>query len=334
LTPVVSIMVWFDMKLSTSSIFLDSVSHTAELVYEGSLTAQSATYDKEGNGVIGTQIQPKRGYLSTAGFYYESQAPISPYSLIEAARNDIPPQIKFSAATWMYELTAVFPSASDAINSWAYLRQKVIPNIKQDVDMVNDTTIKIRFGFDSVTYMKWMMAGETDAAKVKNAIIFELKSLAVPPIRCSDFVMGNLAVMDSGHCHLYVIGTDIGLTCDTNDVVIYGNDDSDQTWVFVAAGNGLYKIQTTVSQKTVYLVVKGDAYDGSSLTYSKTATTWAVKYDDGGLRIIVPDTDLNIQNGQKTNDDAWNVFLAPQAPNPNQIWTYKSAEVLVQATDQ
>ena len=225
LTPVVSILVWFDLKLSTSSIFLDSVSNTAELVYEGSLTSQTATYEKNGHWAIGSQIQPKRGYLSTAGFYYESQAPINPYSLIEAARNDIPPQIKFSAATWMYELTAVFPSASDAINSWAYLRQKVIPNIKQDVDMVNDTTIKIRFGYDSVTYMKWMMTGETDAAKVKNAIILELNSLAVPPTSCSDFVMGNLAVMDSGHCHLYVMGTDIGLTCDTNDVVVYGNDD-------------------------------------------------------------------------------------------------------------
>jgi hypothetical protein len=70
-TPVVTVMVFFNRELKTSTMFDKSVSHTCEVEYEGGATSQTRLYNDDQEWEIEGKALPKLGYRADKGFYHE-----------------------------------------------------------------------------------------------------------------------------------------------------------------------------------------------------------------------------------------------------------------------
>ena len=140
LTPLVSVMVWFDTTLKTGSMFFNTISNTVEVPYNGS-TSQTVTYTNKEVWIHGTNSQPKKMYSMTEGFsYIDSQLDphvfdnsIRDLQISDIVNTQATTTSGFAVSPPMIECFLQFSTAADANNAWAYLKQKIMYNIEQDV---------------------------------------------------------------------------------------------------------------------------------------------------------------------------------------------------------
>jgi hypothetical protein len=187
LSPVVKIMVWFDVRFTTGTMFHESISNSYEVNYREA-TTHSVAYTAQGTwsaqNIVGqVTAQPRRAYHREIGFTYED-SDVDPYAFINAARDsDLSGSGRiFLPVEWLAECKVSFPTRKAADDARAYLKQKIIYNIHQSVSEKTDEVtfhVKLRWGY--VSFMTWMIAGSTDNEKIQNAFNAELRLLSVPP---------------------------------------------------------------------------------------------------------------------------------------------------------
>src|ERR1700722_3878376 len=229
--PLNSVMVWFDKTLKTNTMFSHAISNPIEVVYNGT-TSHTVTYNVRGEW-IRTEAQAKKMYSMTEGFSYMDSQP-DPYVFADSVRGvQIPPlptlstqattTSGFAAPPPEIEGILQFSTAADANNAWAFLKQKIMHNIQQDVPpKVDDNTVKVTLKLAAITFMKDMIKGANDSERVKNAFLSELQALAQQPT-LTQLRMGGLAVMDTTKtCQLVALDTAVALNRDVQHQSVYG----------------------------------------------------------------------------------------------------------------
>jgi hypothetical protein len=183
LTPVKSVSVWFE-----SDLVAQAVSNSIEVTYDEA-TSHALSYQGKTLGIWVFEnvkavavVQPIQGYSSTNGFFYENTH-VDPHTFLDQVQCCSDPQAIESATSQSdLECTVEFPTTSDANDTRAYLKQKIIQNICQVVpDKVDDLKFTVKLKLAAVTFMKEMMKGGTDEEKIQNAFNLELDGLATPP---------------------------------------------------------------------------------------------------------------------------------------------------------
>jgi len=222
LSPVVTLMAWFDLELETSVMFVKAISNLIEVKYLET-TDHTVSYGGKTVGVWtldaanGTSIvTPRLGYSSATGIVYEDSL-IDPYTFAVAARSYQPESTQTVGSVrprWVLECKISFTTSAVADASWAYLKQKIIPNLNQLVlPKTAELTFKVKLRWDVATFMPEMMKGETDEEKIKNAFNSELDALAIPPVS-RQYTGGDVADIVSEAFALLALGTRIALDRD------------------------------------------------------------------------------------------------------------------------
>jgi len=233
LTPLVSVMVWFDLTLTSGTMFFESISNSVEVDYNGS-TTQTATYTVDETWTLGAAALARNSYSITDGFSYIDSR-LDPFVFASSLRGiQIAPiaglvaaqattTSGFAAPPPEIEGILQFSTAAEANNAWAFLKQKIMHNIQQNVPAkVDDNTIKVTLKFLAITFMKFMIKGATNPDKIKNAFLAELQALATQPTS-TQIRMGGLAVMNTTRtCQFVALDTTVALNRDVQHHNVYG----------------------------------------------------------------------------------------------------------------
>jgi hypothetical protein len=189
LTPTVTIMTWFDQKLTTGSMF----SHSASLVTEvdmstvktKTVTWLDAPDSINHAGVWSEGESLKYPMFYTAGGHFQVHRPhLYTPDHTKALIKRHTELFGLPAIRWIAKIIMTYTRAKDVYDTAEFLKTQIWPGTKTGEVKTDPTklTVEAKVALEQPLLMKSWVAGSSDFDKVKNLFAAELSTFAVKPV--------------------------------------------------------------------------------------------------------------------------------------------------------
>ncbi|KAF9455496.1 hypothetical protein BDZ94DRAFT_1316168 [Collybia nuda] len=191
-TPVVSVMVWFDRTLSTSTMFTSSLSRAFEIDYTG-IISQTVSYVTDanlnygiwvfGDPTSGQELQytPHKIYHPLTNIFKDPPF-ANDRNVIRSLLNQY---LSFSAGelpqpSFLVQATVILPPSGDAKGAVAFLKAFLPMGVEADFKIPDDQAagpnkvIIARLAWNKLVEMKTLIAGGNDVGKLEQLFKYTL----------------------------------------------------------------------------------------------------------------------------------------------------------------